>query len=123
MKLPRRRFLHLAVGAASVGLLAIPEGATAQSSGLVGTSQPKPDCKAYAAYDRYHEMPGYLIANPNGTTVCVPFLATAPRPPTDYQGKDFYVEEFTDAKLKGRWETCKADVFTTAQAEIAHGFP
>jgi hypothetical protein len=31
-------------------------------------------------------MPGYLIANPNGTTVCVPFLATAPRPPTDFEG-------------------------------------
>jgi hypothetical protein len=125
MKLPRRRFLHLAVGAAAVGLLAIPEGATAQSSGLVGTSQPKPDCKAYAAYERYHEMPGYLIANPNGTTVCVPFLATAPRPPTDYQGKDFYVEEFTDAKLKARWEACKADsaCYERLKPQIARWLP
>ena len=54
-------------------------------------------------------MPGYEIASSDGTRVCVPFLATAARPPAGYRDGDFYVEEFTDAKLKARWEACKAD--------------
>ena len=38
----------------------------------------------------------------------MPFLRTANKPPPGYRG-DFYVDEFTDAKLKARWAECKAD--------------
>src|SRR4051812_25858333 len=53
-------------------------------------------------------MPGYLLPQPGGKTVCVPFLQTANKPAAGYAA-DFYVDEFTDAKLKDRWAACKAD--------------
>lgn len=71
---------------------------------------PQPtDCHARVGADRNAELPGYLLPGAKGTTVCVPLLLSATRPPSDYQGVDFYVDEFTDARLKARWRSCKAD--------------
>ena len=73
----------------------------------VARSTPPTDCKAIVGTDRYAELPGYLLPQPSGKTVCVPLLVTANTPPAGYGG-DFYVDEFTDAKLKQRWAVCKA---------------
>ncbi|HET7333824.1 MAG TPA: hypothetical protein VFI93_01810, partial [Rhizomicrobium sp.] len=69
---------------------------------------PPTECEAHVGYDRDVDLPGYLIAKGNGPTQCVPITVTAIKPPKGYQG-DFYVDEFTNAKLRARWVTCKAD--------------
>lgn len=68
-----------------------------------------PECVAWVAYDRNAFLPGYLLPTSFGLETCVPFAATATRPPADYAGKDFYVEEFTDEKLRERWQLCMQD--------------
>ncbi len=69
---------------------------------------PATDCKAWVGTDRNKELPGYIIPKPSGGTVCVPLLLSAFAAPEGYKG-DFHIEEFTDAKLKERWSSCKAD--------------
>src|SRR4030095_8961526 len=69
---------------------------------------PPIECTAWVGTDRNTELPGYLLRQPNGSTQCVPLLLTASKPPAGYRG-DFYVDEFTDAKLKERWAACKAN--------------
>ena len=78
--------------------------------GVVPTRAPVPpfECKAYAAYDRDMELPGYLIRTSAGEKTCVPFTSARFQPPKGYRG-DYYVDDFTDAKLRERWETCKKD--------------
>jgi pimeloyl-ACP methyl ester carboxylesterase len=103
------RTLRASSAGVVAALLWAAPGAAAESGNPAGAGHPEPDCRAFVAYDRNHEMPGYVVANPDGSKACVPFLVTAARPPAGYEGKDFYVEEFTDAKLKARWEACKGD--------------
>ncbi len=69
---------------------------------------PPPDCTAYVAYDRDMKLPGYILPTKAGPRTCIPFTTTAARRPKDYRG-DFYVANFTDAKLRERWEKCKHD--------------
>jgi hypothetical protein len=71
-------------------------------------AMPPTDCKAWVGTDRNVELPGYLLPQQGGTSQCVPLLLTAHKPPPGYTG-DYYVDEFTDAKLKERWAACKAD--------------
>jgi pimeloyl-ACP methyl ester carboxylesterase len=78
-------------------------GDAAAASGI-----PPAECQTHVGYDRDLDLPGYLISTKQGARVCVPFTATAVRPPPGYSG-DFYVDEFTDAKVKERWEACKKD--------------
>jgi len=66
------------------------------------------DCTARVAYDRDLTLPGYLLPTSAGPKTCIPFTSTAAHPPAGYHG-DFYVDEFTDAKLRERWEACKKD--------------
>ncbi|MBT2326638.1 hypothetical protein J7E62_30470 [Variovorax paradoxus] len=81
---------------------------------------PPTDCRARVGTDRNAELPGYRLG-----TVCVPLLASAHRPPRDYAGRDFYVEEFTDAKLKARWSACKTDAacFRRIDAQMQRWLP
>jgi hypothetical protein len=67
------------------------------------------ECKAYVAYDRDQELPGYLIPTNAGQKTCVPFTSSRFQPPKDYRGADYYVDEFTDVKLRADWEACKRD--------------
>ncbi|VTU24803.1 hypothetical protein [Variovorax sp. RA8] len=87
---------------------------------------PQPtDCHARVGADRNAELPGYLLPGAKGTTVCVPLLLSATRPPPDYQGRDFHVDEFTDARLKARWRSCKADAacFRRIDAQMQRWLP
>jgi hypothetical protein len=69
---------------------------------------PAPDCAARVGYDRDLVLPGYLLPTRSGPRTCIPFTSVAVKPPPGYKG-DFYVDEFTDAKLRERWEACKKD--------------
>jgi pimeloyl-ACP methyl ester carboxylesterase len=69
---------------------------------------PPAECEAYVAYDRDRKMPGYLLPTSAGARTCIPFSTVAAKPPQDYRG-DFYVDEFSDAKLREKWATCKQD--------------
>lgn len=86
---------------------------------------PPTDCTARVGADRNAELPGYRLPNASGGTVCVPLLLTANRPPADYAGRDFHVNEFTDAKLKARWSACKADAacFRRIDAQMQRWLP
>ncbi len=75
---------------------------------------PAPDCAAPVAYDRDMTLPGYWIDNHRGVRVCVPFTTVGARPPAGYSG-DFYVDEFSDEKLRARWLACKADAACAAR--------
>jgi len=61
------------------------------------------ECTQHVGYDRDLDLPGYLIGKD-----CVAVTVTAAKPPAGYKG-DFYVDEFTDAKLRQRWKQCQAD--------------
>ena len=90
------------------GFLALAACSAPPISGSVARVAPPTDCKAWVGTDRNTELPGYLLPQPGGATQCVPLLVTASKPPPGYSG-DFYVDEYTDAKLKERWAACKAD--------------
>ena len=69
---------------------------------------PPAECEAYVAYDRDRKMPGYLLPTSAGAKTCIPFSTVAAHPPNGYQG-DFYVDEFSDAKLRQSWAACKQE--------------
>ena len=95
-----------AVAALVLGFV-VAGAAWAEPSRLVPPGEPEPDCRAHVGYDRDQELPGYRLSEAGGS-VCVPFLVPANRPPDGY-GRSFYLDEFTDAKLKERWASCKED--------------
>ena len=93
-------------------LLAIAgnEAVAADPASFHSTRAPVPatDCQAHVAYDRDLTLPGYLLPTSAGPRTCIPFTTVSAQPPAGYRG-DFYVDEFTDAKLRERWAACKVD--------------
>ncbi len=69
---------------------------------------PPPECSAHVAYDRDQTMPGYILPTSAGPRTCVPFSSARFHPPAGYVG-DYYVDEFTDAKLRAAWDDCEKD--------------
>jgi pimeloyl-ACP methyl ester carboxylesterase len=69
---------------------------------------PPAECEALVGYDRDRMMPGYLLPTAAGAKTCIPFSTVGAYPPVGYQG-DFYVDEFSDARLRERWAECKRD--------------
>ncbi len=80
----------------------------AESRSIARPVTPPAECEAYVAYDRDRTMPGYLLPTSAGARTCIPFSSVAAKPPQDYRG-DFYVDEFSDIKLREKWATCKQD--------------
>ena len=78
------------------------------AAAAIVVTTPPPDCQAHAGYDRDLTLPGYLLPTKLASATCIPVTVTAQRPPAKYKG-DFYVEEFTDQKLRQRWAECKLD--------------
>jgi hypothetical protein len=62
----------------------------------------QPDSSAYVGYGWNCYLPAFKDAN----GVSIPFLPAGIRPSIGYQG-DFYVDEFTDAKIKQAWQELK----------------
>jgi hypothetical protein len=65
-------------------------------------SDDQPDSSAYVGFN----WDCYLPAFKDAKGVAIPFKPAGIRPPIGYQG-DFYVDEFTDAKIKQAWEELK----------------
>jgi pimeloyl-ACP methyl ester carboxylesterase len=62
----------------------------------------QPDSSAYVGYDWNCFLPAFKDAK----GVTIPFKPTSIRPSIGYQG-DFYVDEFSDAKIKQAWQELK----------------
>lgn len=119
------RTIFLSVATAAVLCCAGRSVAAPASKALrAGYAFPQAECSVYVGYDRDAVLPGYRLAASDGAPMCVPFATTAAHPPTGYQG-DFYVAEFTDAKLRARWQTCRADpkCFRRIEAHIERRLP
>ena len=78
------------------------------AAAAIDVTTPPPDCQTHAGFDRDLTLPGYLLPTKLASATCIPVTVTAQRPPAKYKG-DFYVEEFTDQKLRQRWAECKLD--------------
>lgn len=90
-------------------LIAIPLSVAPQAqANPSGVTTPPSECQAHVGFDRDLTLPGYYVPTKLGPATCVPFTATAQHPPAKYKG-DFYVDEFTDAKLRAHWNQCKLD--------------
>jgi hypothetical protein len=74
----------------------------------------QPDSFTYVGYDSYGYVPAYKDTN----GVSIPFIPTRIRPSIGYQG-DFYVDEFTDAKIKQAWKELKVKDPNTAKKILA----
>jgi len=84
-----------------IAIFIIPEFAQANSSD-------EPECIAHVGYEKNADLPGFSYQDPKGS-VCIPFTQTSQRLPKGYQGEDFYIEEFTDAKIKKKWQEFSQD--------------
>ena len=82
----------LAAGAAVMALAAAGCAYQGGAASMHARAAPPPtDCRAWVGADRNHELPGYLLPQPGGHTVCVPLGVNAHRPPAGYAG-DYYVD-------------------------------
>lgn len=88
----------------AVALSGFPQARATTSRVIV----PPAECHAHVGFDRDLTLPGYYVPTKLGPATCVPFTVTAQQPPAKYKG-DFYVDEFTDAKLRAQWGQCKLD--------------
>ena len=96
--------LLMVMGGLSVSVAADPAASFHSTRAPV----PATECQAHVAYDRDLTLPGYLLPTSAGPRTCIPFTTVAAHPTTADRG-DFYVDEFTDAKLRERWAACKLD--------------
>jgi pimeloyl-ACP methyl ester carboxylesterase len=85
----------------------VPGLASAREAGEMPPVPPA-ECEAMVHYDREMVLPGYILPTSAGPRTCIPFTSSLHRPPAGYEG-DYYVDEFTDEKLRDRWEQCKQD--------------
>jgi len=100
----RHAIRHLALGL----LGAVPGEAAFAFQGAAPIAEQPPECEARVAYDRDRVMTGYLLPTAAGPKTCIPFSTVGKRPPADYRG-DFYVDEYSDERLRARWTDCKKD--------------
>src|SRR5258708_10215138 len=84
--------------------------AAVASLGALAAPPPMPpaDCEARVGYDRDRVMSGYILPTAAGARTCVPFSTVAAYPPAGYKG-DFYVDEFSDARMRDQWAACKQE--------------
>lgn len=119
------RNIFLPCVAAALFCCAAHSGATPVSNKSQGGYPfPAAECSVYVGYDRDATLPGYELPSGNGGLRCVPFTTTAAHPPVGYKG-DFFVAEFTDAKLRARWQVCRTDptCFKRVEAHIERRLP
>jgi hypothetical protein len=91
---------------AALALLGATGAATAQDFHATRAPVPPFECVARVGYDRDMILPGYILPTSAGPRTCIPFTSAAAHPPKGYKG-DFYVDEFTDQKLRERWDECE----------------
>lgn len=101
-KIMRPAFRHFLVTAA----VAAPLCAALAEQSAPPIAEPPAECEARVGYDRDRTITGYILPTRAGARTCIPFSSVAARPPEGYEG-DFYVEEFSDKRLRERWAECK----------------
>lgn len=69
---------------------------------LVAGSEVQLESTAYVGFGMNGPLPAIKGEDPGGKMVSIPFKPTVMRRPTMYQG-DFYVDEFTNNKIKEKW--------------------
>ena len=96
-----------------------PTRAADSSAGFHSTRAPAPatECEAHVAYDRDLTLPGYVLPTSAGSATCIPFTTVSAQPTPGYRG-DFYVAEFTDARLRESNEQYIAQNFPDNQFGI-----
>lgn len=99
MRLPLH---YLGIGALALVPLEMAEARTPE------IPEPAAECEARVGYDRDRKMTGYILPTSAGAKTCIPFSTVGQRPPENYRG-DFYVDEFSDQRLRARWAECKKD--------------
>jgi pimeloyl-ACP methyl ester carboxylesterase len=82
-----------------------PLGAAAQERLAVNGFHPAPDCSALTGYNSNTIFAGYADA----AGICRPFRNTYLVLPKG-EKKNWYIENFTDAAIRKRWETCKTNI-------------
>jgi hypothetical protein len=104
----KHRWIAGLLGLALTLLPTLTASAQADNGGINPQRAPVPpfECAARVGYDRDMILPGYLIPTSAGARTCVPFSSAAAHPPAGYKG-DFYVDEYTDQKLRARWDACE----------------
>ncbi|SFB62523.1 hypothetical protein SAMN03159496_06053 [Rhizobium sp. NFR07] len=75
---------------------------------IVNPGTPVPDCRQKINVDKNGELPGYL-SSWNGVDVCLPFTLTNQLAPRGVSLDDFYIGEFSDGRIRQKWEACKQD--------------
>ena len=91
--------------AALVAACATPARAPAEGP---RSAIPPAECEAHVGYDRDRVLAGYILPTAAGARTCIPFTSVAAYPPPGYRG-DFYVDEFSDVRIRERWARCKQD--------------
>jgi hypothetical protein len=76
---------------------------------FVGAGAPQPDAMAFVGWDQNKLFPAYRVVEATDAAVDIPFTPTVRFPPASYAGPDYYVDQFTDAKIKEAWGTCRSD--------------
>src|SRR5437762_13964966 len=89
---------------------AVPFVLLAAAPGAMAEKPPVPptECEAPVGYDRDRVLAGYILPTAAGAKTCIPFTTVAAHPPPGYKG-DFYVDEFSDERLRGRYAKCKEE--------------
>lgn len=87
--------------------IAVSSGALAGDAPAryVSPGSPPIECVVHVNNDANPQLPGYLVKDPSGK-VCVPFSYRTRFAPPGYQG-DYFVDEFTDARIKARYAACR----------------
>lgn len=92
---------------ATGAMLLLPLSAGAQID-APAIPEPAAECEARVGYDRDREMTGYILPTAAGPRTCIPFSTVKAKPPANYVG-DFYVDEFSDERLRAKWADCKLE--------------
>lgn len=77
------------------------------SGTLVAGSEIQLESTAYVGFGVNGPLPALKGEDPGGKIVSIPFKPTVMRRPTMYEG-DFYVDEFTNSKIKEKWSELSA---------------
>ncbi|MGG2938286.1 hypothetical protein ABEO66_30000 [Bacillus pacificus] len=77
-----------------------------------------PESSAYVGYTWNAFLPAFKGIE-RGKSISLPYKPTPLQPPTDYQG-DYYIDEFSDLKIKEQWNELKVTNPKLAQSILAN---
>ncbi|SMF23315.1 hypothetical protein SAMN02982989_0058 [Xaviernesmea oryzae] len=98
----------IALTVASFALLPMEANADAAAQPIVNEGTPAPDCTLHINVDRNGDLPGYK-AKWGEKEVCIPFTPTNQLVPAGASAAKFYIDEFSDARVRAKWAQCKMD--------------